>query len=327
MKHAGSPGAAVCAASAGKAMDTPPPTPAHPASHPGTALQRGLLGLLGLLGHLPLPLLHTLGGWLGWLTFRLSPRMRRLTRENLRGSGLCPDEAVFARVLREAVREQGRQALELPFLWFRPAREVCALVRGCDGQDAVLEAIAAGRGVVLLTPHLGCFEVAAIYAASLFPLTALYRAAKLPLLNHLMVEGRRREGLALAPADRRGVRMIYQALRRGEAVGILPDQAPGAGDGVWAPFFGRPAYTMTMVGRLCEALDPAVFLAFARRLPAGAGYHIVVRRVTGELRGEAGARTLNAALEQLIAEAPGQYLWGYNRYKEPAGARRRPDGS
>ncbi len=285
---------------------------------------RLVTALLRLLCRTPLPVLHWSGALLGRLVYRLAPRYRALTQENLRSSGLCRDEAQYRQILRAAIREQGRQALELLCLWFLPPKEVCRLVRACEGLEPLNEALAAGPGVILLTPHLGCFEVAAIYAASLFPFTVLYRPAKLPMVERVMTNARVRGREVLAPANTRGVRQIYQALQRGETVGVLPDQAPGLGDGHWATFFGRPAYTMTMVSRLCANLEPAVFLAFARRLPRGEGYHITLRPVTEDLRGDAGVQRMNAALEALIAEAPEQYMWSYNRFKEPAGARPRP---
>src|SRR5690606_1050133 len=132
-------------------------------------------------------------------------------------------------------------------VWFATPGRVRGFVTEEHGWDAVQAARGAGRGVILLTPHLGCFEMAAACAAWRMPLTVLYRPPKLGWLEPLMIEGRTRWGARVAPASLRGVRALYRALARGEAVGLLPDQAPQAGEGVWADFFGRPAYTMTLV--------------------------------------------------------------------------------
>jgi KDO2-lipid IV(A) lauroyltransferase len=140
------------------------------------------------------------------------------------------------------------------------------------------------------------------------------------------VEGRGKGQEKLAPATMRGVRRLFKALQAGEAIGVLPDQAPGAGEGVWVDFFGRPAYTMTLIGRLYQATRPAVFVAVARRLPRGRGYEIDVRPLEGDLAGEAGARRMNAAIEEAVRSCPEQYLWSYNRYKHPAGAPLPPGG-
>ena len=125
----------------------------------------------------------------------------------------------------------------------------------------------------------------------------------------------------MAPADPRGVRMLVRALKRGEAVGILPDQTPTAGEGVWAPFFGKPAYTMTLAHRLHRLTGAPVVALFAERLPRGSGYRLRLHEI-GDLPEDAtqAATRINAAIEQLIALAPTQYLWGYNRYKHPKGA-------
>jgi KDO2-lipid IV(A) lauroyltransferase len=276
--------------------------------------------LLRLLARLPLGFFHTSGALLGRLAYFTSPRFSGRLRENLRASGLADDEARFQRLLRANVVETGKQAVEFIPLWFRDRTQVAALVRGCSGEEAVRAAYDEGRGVVLLTPHLGCFEIAAIYTAQQVPITVLYRQPHVKALDRLIVEGRGRGREKLAPATIKGVRALMKALKQGEAVGILPDQVPGNGEGVWVDYFGRPAYTMTRIGRLCELTRPAVFIAVARRLPRAAGYEIDVRRVHGDLSGEAGARRLNAAIEDAVRSCPEQYLWAYNRYKHPAGA-------
>ena len=180
----------------------------------------------------------------------------------------------------------------------------------------VEEAQKAARGILFLTPHLGCFEISAAYGAQRLPLTVMYRPPKKAWLEPLMLEGRRRWNATLAPATLAGVRTLLKALKRGEAVGLLPDQAPGAGEGTWAPFFGRPAYTMTLATRLQRATGAAVIMAFAERLSRG-GYLLHLESVPVENFDEA---ALNRAVEAVIRRCPEQYLWSYNRYKVPAGA-------
>jgi KDO2-lipid IV(A) lauroyltransferase len=120
------------------------------------------------------------------------------------------------------------------------------------------------------------------------------------------------------------VRELFSALKRGEEVGFLPDQVPGAGEGEWSQFFGRPAYTATLAPKLARRADLACFLAYARRLPRGAGYHLVIRPLPRPPADADPVRYLNRALEDLVRECPEQYLWGYNRYKTPRGAKPRP---
>ena len=271
--------------------------------------------LLRLAARLPLGALHALGSVLGWAAYGTSPTYRRHLRENLAQAGYA------GAVRREAIAAAGRMVAELPALWFRPHEGVVALVKEVHGLEPALAARAQGRPVVFLTPHMGCFEIAAQYAASRMPITVLYRPPKMGWLEPLMREGRARPNVQLVPADVTGVRAVIAALKRGEAAGFLPDQVPGEGEGEWADFFGRPAYTMTLAARLAERDGVVCFLAYARRLPRGAGYAIVVRPLPAAVPGERATRRVNRALEALVHECPGQYLWGYNRYKTPKGAR------
>ena len=278
--------------------------------------------LFPLLSRLPLPLLHRLGGALGWLAYLASPTYRRQLRDNMaRALG----DAVAARERPAAVAAAGKMALELPKIWLNPLADTVALMREVRGWAVVEAAQAAGRGIVFLTPHLGCFEITAQYYASRAPITVLYRPPRRRVLQEMIEAGRARPSLHLAAADLAGVRGLLKALKRGEAVGLLPDQAPKVGEGKWLPFFGRPAYTMTLAARLTET-GAAVVFAWGERLPGGAGYRLHLRGPRAPLSGDLENRTamINAEIEALVRECPGQYLWGYNRYKRPAGAEAPP---
>lgn len=279
--------------------------------------------LLRTVARLPLAWLHRAGAGLGWLIHRLSPGYARRLEENLRASRVWSDEADYRRLLHASIAEAGKGLLEIVKIWFAPADAVSALV-ACKTWAVVEQAQAEGRGLIFLTPHLGCFEVSAFYGAQRLPLTVLYRPPRLAWLEPVMLAGRSRGQARLAPATLRGVRTLYKALLAGEAVGLLPDQAPGAGEGTWASFFGRPAYTMTLVARLQQATGAALVLAFAERLPGGAGYALHLERVPAAGFDE---RALNRAVERLVRRRPEQYLWSYNRYKIPAGAKRPPDAT
>ena len=278
-------------------------------------MHRFLSFLLRIAAPLPLRWLHAVGFVLGWAMYGMSPTYRRHLRGNLAQAGLGESAT-----RRAAIAAAGRLVAELPALWFRPRAETIALVKSAEGVEAALAARAAGKSLLLLTPHHGCFEICAQYAAQHVPITVLYRAPKLGWLDPLMREGRAGANLRLVPADVSGVRELFRALERGEAAGFLPDQVPGLGEGEWSGFFGRPAYTMTLAARLAARPNIATFLAYARRLPGGAGYAIVVRPFPDLISGEKATDRLNRALEELVRECPDQYLWGYNRYKTPAGA-------
>jgi len=268
-----------------------------------------------LLSRLPLWLVHALGAMLGRLVYLVSPSYRRHLQENLAQGGFAP--ALRSRVAAET----GKQMLELSRIWLRPLAEANAQVVEVVGWEHVEAAQQAGKGIVFLTPHLGCFEITAQYLSAHFPITVLYRPPKQASAQFLIETGRQREQLHLAPADLSGVRSLFKALKRGQAVGLLPDQAPKTGEGVWLDFFGRPAYTMTLAARLTET-SAATLMTWGERLPSGRGYRLHFALPQNELTGDTmhRAQQINHEVEHLIAQCPAQYLWGYNRYKRPAGA-------
>ena len=282
--------------------------------------------VLNWLSRRPLRLLHAVGGWLGWLPYLLSPSYRRRLRQNAATAGLCAHQR------RAAVAEAGRMVLELPRLWLRAPGQAIADPLQWDNAELVSALLAQGRGLILLTPHVGSFELAAQAYAQRFgaekPLTALYRPARQPWLRELQEQARARPGLLTAPANLAGVRQLLRALRRGETLGMLPDQVPPAGQGVWAPFFGQPAYTMTLVARLLQQTAAAVCLIWVERRPRGGGYVVHLRPLPTPLPERlaaqaeqawllASATVLNEAMEWVIQQLPTQYLWGYHRYKQP----------
>jgi KDO2-lipid IV(A) lauroyltransferase len=277
--------------------------------------------ILRLAARLPLSWLHRAGTALGWIVYGLSPSYAARLRENLYASGVCADDAGRRALLKAAIGEAGKSVAELAAVWFGSAEKVARLVVECSRWDIVERARGRGAGVIFLTPHLGCFEISALYGAQRMPLTVLYRPPKQRWLEPLMVAGRSRWQAVVAPASLRGVRMLYRALARGGSVGLLPDQAPGTGEGVWADFFGRPAYTMTLVTRLQQQSGAAVIMAFAERLPDGGGYRLHLEELATDGLDEA---VLNKAVEAQVRRCPQQYLWSYNRYKVPAGAEAPP---
>lgn len=274
-----------------------------------------IVRLMRLLARMPLPWLHHAGVALGWFVYLASPVYAARMRENLKASGIYAEPNALRHALHACIAETGKGVLEIVKVWFGDVGEVMRLVE-CQTWNVLEEAQRAGRGVILLTPHLGCFEVAGLASAQRQPITVLYRPPRQGWLEPLMIAGRNRGQARVAPANLRGVRMLYKALQRGETIGFLPDQAPQVGDGVWAHFFGRPAYTMTLVRRLQRQTGAAVLFVIAERLPAGKGFALRYEAYPGADLDE---RRLNQAVEDVIRRCPTQYLWSYNRYKVPQG--------
>ncbi|WP_130392227.1 lysophospholipid acyltransferase family protein [Cupriavidus agavae] len=276
--------------------------------------------LFWLISRLPLRVLHAIGGALGLLAARLPGRYGRRLVENFRHAYPDATDAMIA----EAARHTGRMIVEMPYFWSRKSLTVPTY--GFDDYmwKELADLVKDGKGVILTTPHLGCFEVLPQSHARLRPITCLFKPPHQPWLREFVERMRTRKNIAMAPANPRGVRMLVKALKRGQSVGILPDQVPSGGEGTWAPFFGKPAYSMTLVHRLHKLTGAPVAMLYAQRLPRGAGYRGHLRMVGegGMLPDDPGTASamINATIEEMIAIDPAQYLWGYNRYKQPAGA-------
>lgn len=275
-----------------------------------------------LLSALPLWLLHAIGALLGWVAFCASPTYRRRFLANAARAGYR------LRDVRAAVAHAGRMVAEAPRLWLAPEPPPCEV----RNAECVQRAWEQGRGIVFLTPHIGCFEMSVQEGARRWsqehgPFTILYRPARQPWLARVMQTVRNRPGIAAVPTTLQGVRQMLKALRAGRAVGLLPDQVPPQGQGLWSPFFGQPAYTMTLAARLVQQTGAAVILARCERLPRGRGYVLHLQALEQPLAPtlDAAVLQINQAMEQLIRQSPGQYLWGYARYKQPRAEAQQPE--
>jgi KDO2-lipid IV(A) lauroyltransferase len=274
-----------------------------------------MLVLFRLFALLPLWLLQIIGWTVGWVAFVASPVYRRRFLSNAAQAG-CN-----ALQIRQAVGQAGCTVAELPRLWMgRP------LPYQWDDQGCIKKAYQEGRGLLFLTPHMGCFEIspqalAADYSREHGPMTVLYRPARQAWLARTMASVRDRPGLQAVPTTMAGVRQLIRALRQGLAVGLLPDQVPPEGMGIWSPFFGRDAYTMTLAVRLAQQTGAQVLLAWSERLRWGRGFVIHVRPMAAALAPDMAQAVaqINAQMEHLVRACPAQYLWGYARYKQPRG--------
>jgi KDO2-lipid IV(A) lauroyltransferase len=255
---------------------------------------------------------------MGWGVWLLSPRYRASFRANVAQAGVS-----FA-AARPAIAEAGRFVAELPKLWMRPHGQSCLEQVQVRGQAHAEAAFAAGRGVIFFAPHAGSFELAPQALAELFgPVTAMYRPARQAWLARLMQASRHRPGLVAVPASLSGIRQMHKALKANAAVALLTDQVPPEGLGLWAPFFGKPAYTMTLAARLALQNGAAMLPVRTLRLPRGQGYSLEILPPLAGLASTPAPSLLqavtlvNQAIEALVLSQPGQYLWAYARYKTP----------
>ncbi len=278
-----------------------------------------MLTLLRFFALWPLSALHALGGALGWLVWALSPAYRQRFRAHVAQAGLPFETA------KPAIAEAGRFVAELPKLWLRPFDQSCLgnpeMQVQMQGQDIAKEAFAQGRGVIFFGPHCGSFELGPQALAEIYgPVTAIYRPARQPWLAAIELATRQRPQMKVLPASLSAIKAMHQALKANEAVALLTDQVPPEGLGLWVPFFGKPAYTMTLAARLALKTGAALLPVSCERLPKGRGYIVKIRPAVDLPANSdlpSAVTRINQAIETIVLSQPGQYLWAYGRYKTP----------
>ena len=292
-----------------------------------TMMQMFVTFLFKCLAALPLPLLHFFGNLSGSIASRVSRKDRERARAHMLQAGLAADDADIKAVFQETAKG----GLELPVAFFRRPEAIEALFTGVHGWEHVQTALDKGEGLLFITPHIGSYDLAGRYISQQlpFPLTAMYKPPKLKVFNAIMQAGRVRGKGKTAPTSIQGVKQVIKALRSGEATIVLPDHVPApeeGGDGVWADFFGKPAFTMTLAGKLAQVKGVKALFFCGERLPGGKGFVLHIEPLQGSLNGDKAhdARLINQNVEYWIRRFPTQYLFMYNRYKHPAGAPPRP---
>ncbi|MCR6653118.1 MAG: lysophospholipid acyltransferase family protein [Cellvibrionaceae bacterium] len=284
---------------------------------------------LRLIGLLPLSAARRLGALMGSIAYRCNSRGAGITRENL---ALCLpqiDVQERERLTRISLQETGKVATEMCVIWRNNDVPVQRYIRRFLGEELALQALADGKGLLILAPHLGNWEVLGLHLASLGKVTNLYQPPKLAGLDEVIRKGREKSGAQLVPTNAKGVAALLKNLKSGGICGILPDQNPNDdSSGDFAPFFGHPAFTMTLVHKLIQRTNCVAVFAFAKRVEGG--FELIYRAASDEIYSEdtqTSLAALNRGVEQLVLEAPEQYQWEYKRFKKipPGGERRYQD--
>ncbi|QMT30395.1 lysophospholipid acyltransferase family protein [Alysiella filiformis] len=281
-----------------------------------------------ILAHIPLPILHILGNVLGCVMYAFATAERKRIRQHLRIAQLPSNNKMVLRVCQETVKS----GLELPLAFFRQPEHIVSLFKQVHGWQHIEHALKNQQGLLLITPHIGSYDLAGRYISEHlpFPLTAMYKPPKIKALDKIMQAGRVRGKGKTAPTSLQGVKQIMKALRAGEATIVLPDHVPNpqdGGEGVWVDFFGQSAYTMTLAGKLANMNNVQTLFFVGERLPQGKGFALHIEPLSGSLNGEKShdARLMNDNVAHWVKRFPQQYLFAYNRYKHPWGAPNRPE--
>ena len=284
---------------------------------------RLIRSLLRVFAALPLPLAHAIGAVIGAGLILVPNDLRRISRINIPPCMPGLTRAEQRALLRRSLIEAGKTMCEAGALWLWPRARLLSLVRAVSGEEHVRAALQQGHGLILATPHLGAWEMMGLYSSARYPLTSLYRPPRMREMDALVRRGRERLGARLVPVDAGGVRALYQTLARGEVIGMLPDQEPGAGNGLFAPLFGIEANTMALLPRLAIKTGAPVIFCYAERLSWGRGYHLHFIPAPSAIQAapiEHAVRVMNEGVEALVRRCPQQYQWGYKRFRtRPAG--------
>ena len=278
------------------------------------------LALIRFLSWLPLPLLHHAAVLPARLLYRLPWRKHQVIQTNLAIAFPELGPAERRRLHRQHLVEMMRLALESGAVWHWSASRLQKHIREVRGWEHVSAARQAGRGVLLVGAHFGNWELSALSVSLRGPFSGLYKAPRDARTDHAVTRSRERFGARLIPAGSPAMRSLLRELKDGGTVGLLMDQLPRQGEGVYAPFFGRPALTMNLVHRLAQRTGCAVILGNSERLPGGRGWRLLFEPVDARVQDQdpvAAAGAVNQQLEQLIRRQPAQYLWLYKRYALP----------
>lgn len=274
--------------------------------------------LLSLLG---LQRAQGLGRFLGGIAWRLNGRSVETTRKNLRACYPEMTESDTEKLGRQSLRETGATAMEIPLMWEWPVERCLGLIKEIEGEELLDGYKADGKGLLLLAPHLGNWELAGLFFASRYKMAALYSPPNRLEFEDYIKKVRSRSGSELVATDRRGIMRLFSILRGGGVVGILPDQTPRTDGGEFAPFYGIPAVTMTLASKLIHKTGAQPLITFAHRLPQGGGFRIVIRRADEGMAStdmKESLTALNRSVERCIEMAPEQYQWEYKRFRRTA---------
>lgn len=269
------------------------------------------------LGRLPLSLTRPMGRIVAWASYLTGARAVQTSRDNIRRCFPELDPVQREALVKKSVEHTAFIALEAPAAWARSYTALQRHLAGFEGLELVETQRTTGRGLLVLGPHLGNWEfVGSILPHHLEPLTYMYQPTGMAAIDSLIVRGRSKDRVQLAPTTRKGVSQVLKALQAGETAVILPDQVPDEGAGKLANFFGQPAYTMTLVYKLIQRTGCDVLMMYGKRVTGG--FTVVVREADPAIKSgdmNISLEALNHSVEMCVREAPEQYQWEYKRFK------------
>lgn len=282
---------------------------------------KGILAILalGITALLPLRWAQGMGKRLGRYFYRQgdNSRLYRTTRLNLTSCFPELPEPQRKVLTQQSLEQTGQSIAEMGMSWLWPVKRTLKTIKAVHNETLITEGIAKGKGVILIAPHLGNWEVLNLYLSNRYTFTAMYKPPRQKQLDNLIKRMRARLGTDMAPANVQGVRKVMKALKRSEMVGILPDQEPDAGSGIFASFFGIPALTMTLLPQLAAQTGAKVICGYAKRLDNAQGFEIYFSEAEADIALKdvlMATEAMNRSVERCVRELPAQYQWEYKRF-------------
>ena len=272
--------------------------------------------MLFVTTRLPIRWSRGLGRLVGAFLYRLNRRMRWVAIRNLELAYPQWSDVRRRQVARQSVQATGELMAEMGSLWLRPWEHTAGMIE-FDGLEYLQDPLQNGRGVIVLGPHLGNWELLGIYLATLGDLVALYEPLAFKKLDRLVHSHRQRNGGQLVPTTPRGIATLVQSVRAGGITGILPDQVPdndNAGEN--APFYGVPCFTASLASNLINKSGATPVMGAMLRTPQGfrGTFRPAESGVLSDEPREALA-AINLSVEKLIAGNESQYQWQYKRFR------------
>ncbi len=276
-----------------------------------------LVGLIRIFAYLPLSLGRIITGGLAWVVYQLNTTSREVTETNLKLCYPHLNKNEIDKLTRNSIKSSSHLITEIPRVWLRPNEKTVELIHQVEGEDLLKGSTSnPDAGTLILMPHLGNWEVLFPYLLQDYTVSALYRPPKIPQLESIVRTGRQRGGGKIIKTTRMEARKMLKVLKNGEILILLPDQNPQDGSGVFAPFYGIPAYTMTLPQGLVKRTGANVILATVIRTDNGYSIHFINVEIDPSLSEEAYSAQMNSYLQQVIDKNPEQYEWAYKRFKK-----------
>lgn len=282
------------------------------------------VGILHIIYWLPNSVTHAAGRLIGKLTYQFSARKRNIILTNLSIAFPEMPQQEKLRLAKESAIQAGLLVSEFPEVWLGSRREIEQQVIEAKNVEQVTQIRENNQPLVLIAPHIGNWEVLCQWVQLNHPMIALYSPSKLPQVDQLILDARKKFGCKLCSTDAKGIMQLLRGLKQGGFMMMLPDQVPKENAGIYSLFFDKPAYTMTLLHKLViKSKAKAVFATCIRRQDKR-GFDIEFEMAHFDVS-EADVAIFNLAMnrqiESIVRRHPAQYVWDYKRF------RRQQDGS